>query len=396
MAGAVREVLDQALASGNGILRLEPAWVARAFLGPGRRLGLPEDSYDVGERGFVTERWLASTTRADNRVGPPDEGLSRLGLDRPDAPTLADVVDADPAAILGQEYAASHEGLGRLAKIFDYSARLPLHLHHREQHAALVGRRSKDEAYYFPAGVDLGAHPETFLGLHPSIVDRRAHDVLLPYLVDWEGDGILQHSRGFQIVPEQGFHVQSGLLHAPGTALTIELQEDSDVFAMLQAETNGMRISKELLWKDVRDEDRARHRERFILELIDWEANGDPYLYERHHLVPRPVEGSQRAGGHEDWIFYGSRKFSGKRLVVEPGSAYETSDPGAYSLLVLTGSGAVGGEEVAGGEPGRDELLVVHDRAVRGVRVVNSGRSRLELVKFFGPDVNPDAPAIGR
>ncbi len=27
--------------------------------------------------------------------------------------------------------------------------------------------------------------------------------------------------------------------------------------------------------------------ERFILELIDWEENGDPYFYENHHLSPR-------------------------------------------------------------------------------------------------------------
>ena len=31
----------------------------------------------------------------------------------------------------------------------------------------LVGRHSKDEAYYFPPGVDMGPHPETFLGVHP-------------------------------------------------------------------------------------------------------------------------------------------------------------------------------------------------------------------------------------
>ena len=62
------------LAEGNGVLRCEPAWVARDFLPPGRRLGLPEDAYDVGERGTICERWLASTTQADNRVGPPTRG----------------------------------------------------------------------------------------------------------------------------------------------------------------------------------------------------------------------------------------------------------------------------------------------------------------------------------
>jgi hypothetical protein len=57
--------VDELLAESNGILRLEPAWVARDFLPGGRRLGLPDSAYDVGELGFICERWPGSTTRAD-------------------------------------------------------------------------------------------------------------------------------------------------------------------------------------------------------------------------------------------------------------------------------------------------------------------------------------------
>ena len=48
-----RAVLDRMLLDAGGVLRLEPTWVARDFLPPGRRLGLPEEAYDVGERGFI-------------------------------------------------------------------------------------------------------------------------------------------------------------------------------------------------------------------------------------------------------------------------------------------------------------------------------------------------------
>ena len=65
----VRSTLDEALAGWDGMLRLEPAWVARDFVPPGRRLGLPADAYEMRERGFVCERWLASTTKADNLIG---------------------------------------------------------------------------------------------------------------------------------------------------------------------------------------------------------------------------------------------------------------------------------------------------------------------------------------
>lgn len=391
-AGAVAGLMD----SGNGVLRLEPAWVARDWLPAGRRLGLPEDQYDVGERGSISERWLASTTRADNRVGPPDEGLSYLVGEHGERVSLAAAVDTLPALVLGEEYAKSHRGLGRLAKIFDYAARIPFHLHPRAEHASLVGRNPKDEAYYYPAGVDMGPHPESFFGVHPWIAESGRHDILLPYLEAWDSDEILKHARGEKLVAEEGFHIPSGVLHAPGTALTIELQEDSDVFAMLQALNAGTIISKDLLFKDVRPEDRERHGERFILGMIDWELNGDPYFYENRHLPPVPVDAAEQPGGREWWIYYNTTKFSGKKLVVRPGQAFTSRENGVYSLLVWSGTGTIAGHEVQGGRPGRDELLLVHDAAVAAHDMVNTGREDLVVLKFFGPDVNPDVPMLPR
>ena len=393
---ARRDLVERFLADADGILRLAPAWVARDFLPPGRRLGLVEDADELGDRGATCERWLASTTSADNRVGPDDEGLSYLALEGAKPITLREAVDDDPVAIMGEEYSATHEGLGRLAKIFDYSTRLPLHLHQRQEHAALVGRRSKDEAYYFPPAVDMGPHPESFLGLHPSVAEAQNHALLLPFLEDWDSDLILQHSVGYTQVADEGFHIPSGVLHAPGSALTIELQEDSDVFAMLQALNAGTIISKELLWKDVRPEDREAKAERFILELIDWEANGDPYFYEHHHISPQLIESSRQDGGEESWIYYDTTKFSGKKLLVRPGCSYVSVDAGVHNVLVWSGSGTYGGLSVQGGDPELDEVVVTHDRAVRGVEVRNTGRVDLLAIKFFGPDVNPDVPMIPR
>jgi hypothetical protein len=388
-----RERTEALLNAGNGVLRLEPAWVARDFLPPGRRLGLPEDAYDVGERGFICERWLGSTTPADNRVGPDDEGLSYVTTEDGTRLTLRDAVSSAPDVVMGAEYAAVHpDGLGRLPKIFDYGARLPYHIHPTQEYASLVGHKAKDEAYYFPPGVDMGPHPETFLGVHPWIVREQAQDVLLPYLVDWDSDLILRHAPAQLQVAEEGFHVRSGVLHAPGTALTVELQEDSDVLAMFQALNAGKIISKDLLFKDVRPEDRCAHGERFPLGFVEWEVNGDPYFYENNRLSPRPIEPGPGVGATEWWIFYNTRKFSGKKLVVEPGSSVDVREPGVYSLLVWSGSGRYVGHEVKGGDAGLDELLVSHDVAVRPHTVENTGSDDLVVLKFFGPDIQPAAP----
>jgi hypothetical protein len=389
-----RDIVENALARGNGILRLEPAWVARDFLPPGRRLGLKEEEYEVGERGWISERWLGSTTKADNRIGPPDEGLSYIALEDDERITLKEAVEVAGPAIMGEEYAKTHKGLGRLAKIYDFADRIPYHLHQMKEDAALVGANPKEEAYYFPEDVELGPHPESFFGVHPYIAEQKKYDILLPYMVEWKDDLILRHSRAYLLVPGEGFHLPSGVLHAPGTALTIELQEDSDVFAMLQALVAGQIISKELLFKDVRPEDRETYGERVILGHINWEVSGDPYFYENRHTSPQLVVETIQEGGEEHWIYYNTTKFSGKRLVVKPGQRFTSLDRGVYNILVWRGRGRYDGHEIEAGNFGWDELLVSHARATVPLVVENMGSEDLMIFKFFGPDINLDVPMI--
>jgi hypothetical protein len=390
----MRQFVLDALAEQGGILRLEPTWVARDSMPPGGRLGLTEEQYTVDDRGWITERWLGSTTRADNRIGPADEGLSYLALPGKARITLKDAVEVAGPAIMGEEYARAHSGLGRLAKLFDYVNRLPFHLHQDASAAARVGRNPKEEAYFFPENVDLGTRPETFFGVHPYIVERREYDLLLPHLVEWKDDLILRHSRAYQQVSGEGFHVPAGVPHAPGTALTIELQEDSDVFAVLQARAGSDIIPKDLLFKDVCLADRERLGERAILDQINWELSGDPYFYENRHTSPQPVKGSQRAGGQEHWIFYNSTKFSGKRLVVKPGHRFVSIDRGVYNIFVWQGQGRYDGHLVQAGDFDLEELLVSYGRAIEPLAVENAGAEDLVVFKFFGPDINPDSPTI--
>ncbi len=145
----------------------------------------------------------------------------------------------------------------------------------------------------------------------------------------------------------------------------------------------------------MRPEDRETKGERFILDLIDWEANGDPHFYENHHLSPQPdrrVAERRRRGA---WIYYNTTKFSGKKLVVHPGCSYVTHRSQASTTSSCgPGSGTYGGLPVQGGDPTVDEVLVTHDRAVPASRFATRGREDLLAIKFFGPDVNPDVPMI--
>src|SRR5262249_44302338 len=104
MAGQnVGKLATAAVERGEGILRLAPTWVPRAFLQPGRRLRLAdEDLYALGaHRGGIDERWLSSTIAADNPGAPPDEGLSYV-VDGAERFTLRDAVEALGARIVGE------------------------------------------------------------------------------------------------------------------------------------------------------------------------------------------------------------------------------------------------------------------------------------------------------
>lgn len=388
------KMLKEHIAESDGILRLKPAFVARDFSTPGKRFGLPEDEYDQGERGGICERWLASVTLTDNPIPVENEGLSFLNLNDKEEITLKEVVELLPVDIMGEEYSKRGKGLSRLAKILDYSDRLPYHIHQRQHHAELVGCSSKDEAYYFPEDVPMGKMPETYFGVHPYISREKKYELLLPHMVEWKDDSILKHSRAYKQMPNDGFQVPSGILHGPGTALTIEFQEDSDVFAMMQAQTGDVTIGKNLLFKDVRSEDREKYGEKFILELIDWDLSGDPYFYENRHTPPLLVEETKQESGEENWIFYNTNKFSGKKVVVKPGQIFNSIDQGVYNILAWRGKGSFGGVEIEGENLSKDELLICHNRAVKELKIENTGDTNLILYKFFGPGINTNVPML--
>src|SRR6187455_2779492 len=102
---STRAGTQDAIDAGAGILRLEPCWVPRTFMIPGRRLRLhPDDLYALGaHRGGIDERWFSSTTHADN--GPltaPDEGLSYIYVDGQKV-LLVDAMNMIAEVFLGAE-----------------------------------------------------------------------------------------------------------------------------------------------------------------------------------------------------------------------------------------------------------------------------------------------------
>ena len=399
-----RSVVQDAIDACAGVLRLEPCWVPRTFMIPGRRLRLhPDDLYALGgHRGGINERWFSSTTNADNGPGTPQvEGLSYVRTASGQRILLKAMVDAGGDLLIGGDAMHREGGWNILCKFFDNLGAIPHHLHQTDEHARRVGRKGKPEAYYFPPQYNQldNDFPYTFMGLEPGTTK----DDVRRCLEDWnKGDnGILNLSRAFRLQPGSGWQIDPGILHAPGSLVTYEPQVNSDVFAMFQSVVDGRIVPRELLTKDVPPE---LHQDLdYLIGMLDWEANVDQEFAKHNRVFPRPVrpvEESEADGYREQWICYGTGWYSAKELTVLPKRSVTIRDGAAYGLIVSQGRGSFAGHGVCApvmirfGEMTEDELFVTADAAAKGIRIENhSETSPLVILKHFGPG-NPDAEPL--
>jgi hypothetical protein len=395
--------VKEAIAAGEGIVRLAPCWVPRSFLMPGGRLKLdPRDLYALGaHRGGIDERWFSSTTNAANGPGTPaDEGLSYIAVDGKRF-LLKEAIETIGDEFLGADVMREQGGWNILCKFFDNLGPIPHHMHQMDRHAKLVGQKGKPEAYYFPPQYNFTGNnfPYTFMGLEPGTT----RDDVRHCLERWNGgdNGILYHSKAYKLQPGTGWQIDAGILHAPGSLVTYEPQVNSDVFGMFQSMVEGRAVPWDLLVKDVPAE--HHHDLDFIIDMLDWEANVDPEFAGHRLFHPKPVKDVKEmtdAGYCEKWVTYSTDYYSAKELTVFPNRSAVIKDAAGYGLIVVQGWGSVGVMDVETpslirfGEMTKDELFVTACAAQKGVAVTNrSDKENLVMLRHFGPG-NPDAKGL--
>ncbi|WP_438447592.1 hypothetical protein [Gorillibacterium sp. sgz5001074] len=402
MKRSTRELAQQALDQGEGILRLAPAWVPRSFCRPGKRIKLhPDDYYKLGlERGGIDERWLASTTHAENGpLTPEDEGLSYIVVDEAAGGKvlLRDAVEALGGAIIGEGLWKKYGAWPVYSKFFDNMGPLPHHVHHRDEHAARVNQKGKPEMYFFPAQMNNhgGEFPFTFFGFNPETTKEEVRAALERF--DKGDNGILDLSRAHKLTLDTGWDVPPGVLHAPGSLCTYEPQFASDVYSMWQSVLyGGQCVPPTLLWKDTPEEELGRFD--YLMDVMDWERNVDPDFHRRNFMAPIPAgnaEEMKRAGYLEEWICYKCALVSAKRLTVYPGQTVTVTDSAAYGFILIQGYGTCGVWDmetptlIRYGELTRDEFFVTEAAARNGVTITNRSASEpLVMLKHFAE--NPD------
>ncbi len=388
--------LSSTFEKNGGIFRLAPAWVPRSFCIPGRRIKLHPDDYYApgGERGGIDERWLGSTTRADN--GPltaKNEGVSHVVCDNGSLVPLSEAVELLKDELIGSRLWDNYHCWPVYSKFFDNLGPLPHHIHHDDRHAALVGQRGKPECYYFPPQLNNhdGRFPFTFFGIEPGTSREDIRKCLENFT---RGDNkITNYSRAYRLEPGTGWDVPPGVLHAPGSFCTYEPQVASDVYAMYQSLVDHQIVPESLLWKDC-PEDRRGDID-YLMDVIDWELNTDPEFAAHRFMRPVPADNSP-AGCTDRWICYKSSAVSAKELTVHPGERVMVKDAAAYGLIMMQGHGTLNGMKIETpaliryGQLTFDEYFVSEKAAANGVEIINESSSDpIVMLKHFGPE-NPD------
>jgi mannose-6-phosphate isomerase len=289
-------------------LRLPPNQLHRFYLGGPRIAALRGTSL---EDDHTPEEWVGS---ANTSFGETEEGLSRLE----DGTFVRDAINDDPEAFLGAEHVARYgTDPALLVKLLDAGERLPVHYHPGTAFARehLSSNHGKTEAWLI-VEADPGAEVRVGFKAEPD------PETLAGWLRTQDSEAMLDALHPLSVKAGDAVFVPAGTAHAIGAGiLMVELQEPTDFSILLEHDPFGVTdeagATLGLGWEKA-------------IQALDRRAADAP-----ERTLPAAAAAYFRA---------------------EHVSAPATLDPGFSILVVLDGSGAVGGVEVSRG----DTVLVPH------------------------------------
>lgn len=359
----IRELLKR----NEGVLKLEPSFVRR-FYPDLNRLG--QHRLRRNQREFIPERWIASTIAAANHPSLPKGGLSMIdGIRQPFS--LRDAIRAAPEEMLGPELLAAHGAEFRvLVKLLDPGEPIYLHFHATDAQVKRMPQRfrgqrfGKDEAYYF-LEAPKGPMPYTHAGLRDGVTRR---DLL--QAVRRGSEYALELSPSVYQEFETGFFIPAGVPHRPGTALTLEVQQLSDVSTMLATHAGGKPMPPGQIHPGFRSMEEAS-------ALIDIKVSREVGKIDENRLIPRVESSTSAAEVATIFPEKVCRKFSGQRVRVRSRMTYHQGLP--LAMLIWRGHGKIRGRSTRAGE----EFFVAHRAARSGIEIENDGDEPLELFTFW-------------
>jgi len=405
----IRKLIENEINKTGGIFRLAPAWVARpGIVQPGRRIKL-NDEY-IAQNLAVNERWLASTTYADNGIYndicPKDHGYSYIVIGE-EKIMLKNAMEECPELML------DNKRWDVLPKFFDNWHRIPFHMHPCDDHVR-KGLTGKPESYHFPLelNMDKNAFPSTPIGVDPYYTDGQIMDYLLAY---FKGDNRLTDlGNTVNLIPGTGWYMPPCTLHAPGSLVTYELQVASDVSCIPESRVNDMPMPPDMIDRDLPvtiEKDGIQAVCEYMLGMIKCGNSGNMDSFRKEYFRP-PVEILNTKDVRQDYVIYRCGKLS-EKINKDLYSAKKTSVSGSFQFnestafggITLRGSGRI---YIDGKEPvhiesasmyeTRDEIFedefFVAACAADKVKIVSDSAEPLTVYQHFASNSSKAASSL--
>ena len=206
-------------------IRLESERAWRTYLG-GKLIDELQGKTPAEDTHFP-EDWIISVVRAINQ-GREDivEGLNRVaGTEM----TLADLIAAEPEAMLGKAHVAKWGAkTAVLCKVIDAAERLGVQCHPDKEKAMAFFSSpfGKTESWHIIGGREMnGEKPYVYMGFKPGVTEAKWRDVFdrqdIPAMLG------MRHR--IEVKPGDTFLIEGGMPHAIGAGcLLVEIQEPTD------------------------------------------------------------------------------------------------------------------------------------------------------------------------
>ena len=206
-------------------IRLESERAWRTYLG-GKLIDELQGKTPAEDTHFP-EDWIISVVRAINQ-GREDivEGLNRVAGTET---TLADLIAAEPEAMLGKAHVAKWGAkTAVLCKVIDAAERLGVQCHPDKEKAMAFFSSpfGKTESWHIIGGREMnGEKPYVYMGFKPGVTEAKWRDVFdrqdIPAML-----GMLHR---IEVKPGDTFLIEGGMPHAIGAGcLLVEIQEPTD------------------------------------------------------------------------------------------------------------------------------------------------------------------------
>jgi hypothetical protein len=214
---------------------------------------------------------------------------------------------------------------------------------------------------------------------------------------------IRSHARNLLIRMGTGFFTPTRTLHGPAAVNTEEPQRDRDDFRFYQshvlAPEGEVFLGQELLYRHLPEGLEGEDRVARLVSDIDLRRNKDPFIVEKHLLLPIVDQEVSHDGFHDEWRVYGKPNgdefFSLRQFELAPGASTVLTGPASLCIIHFShGRGKLGNHKVevkSGirlGEPLDDEFVIPYAAAkLGGVKLVNTSATEpLVGTRVWGPE----------